>query len=52
MIYHGFIEDSQFYTEASQVALMVKKLPATAEDTGDKVLIPGLGRSQRGGHGN
>ena len=31
---------------------MVKKLPTTAEDAGDEVLNPGLGRSQRGGHGN
>ena len=28
---------------------MVKKLPATAEDAGDEVLVPGLGRSHRGG---
>ena len=34
---------------ASQVALMVKNLPANA---GDVRLIPGSGRSPGGGHGN
>ena len=34
---------------ASQVALVVKNLPATAGDVG---LIPGLGRSPGGGHIN
>ena len=34
---------------ASQVVLMVKNLPANAGDNG---LIPGLGRSPGGGHGN
>jgi len=37
---------------ASQVALVVKKLPAYAGDVGDMGLIPGLGRSPGGGHGN
>ena len=32
----------------SQVALVVKNLPANAEDTGS---IPGLGRAPRGGNG-
>ena len=36
------------YQQASQVALVVKNLPANA-DTG---LIPGLGRSPGGGHDN
>ena len=31
---------------------MVKNPPANAGDTGDKDLIPGLGRSHRGGHGS
>ena len=31
---------------------MVKNPPAKAEDTRDKGLIPGLGISSRGGHGN
>ena len=39
-------------TGASQVALVVKKLPAKAEYVRDKGLIPGLGRSSEGGHGN
>ena len=34
---------------ASQVALVVKNLPA---NTGDVVSIPGLGRSPGGGHDN
>ena len=35
-----------------QVALAVKNLPATAGDLRDTSLIPGLGRSPGGGHGN
>ena len=31
---------------------MVKNLPTNARDTRDEGLIPGLGRSPRGGHGN
>ena len=31
---------------------MVKNLPASAGDVRDVGLIPGLGRSPRGGHGN
>ena len=37
---------------ASQVVLMVKNLPANAEDIRDAGLIPGSGRSPGGGHGN
>ena len=37
---------------ASQVALEVKNLPADAGDVRDSGLIPGSGRSPRGGHGN
>ena len=37
---------------ASQVALVVKNLPADAGDTRDAGLIPGLGRSPREGNGN
>ena len=40
------------YTWASQVVLVVKNLPANAEYIRDAGLIPGLGRSPRGGHGN
>ena len=36
---------------ASLVALVVKNLPASAEDIRDVGLIPGLGRSHGGGHG-
>ena len=42
-------------TWASQVALMVKKPPASAgdrEDAGDVSSIPGSGRSPRGGNGS
>ena len=34
------------------VAQQVKNLPADAKDTGDAGLIPGLGCSPGGGHGN
>ena len=37
---------------ASQVALVVNNPPANAGDIRDLNLIPGLGRSLRGGHGN
>ena len=37
---------------ASQVALVVKNLPTSAGDIRDMGLIPGLGRSPGGGHGN
>ena len=37
---------------ASQVALVVKKLPANAGDIRDAGSIPGMGRSLGGGHGN
>ena len=37
---------------ASQVVLVVKKLPANAGDLRVTGLIPGLGRSPGGGHGN
>ena len=37
---------------ASQVAPVVKNLPANAEDVRDAGSIPGLGRSPGGGHGN
>ena len=34
------------------MALLVKNLPANAEDMRDAGSIPGLGRSTGGGHGN
>ena len=37
---------------ASQVVPVVNNLPANSGDTGDPGLIPGLGRSPGGGHGN
>ena len=37
---------------ASQVALVVKNLPANAGDISDTGSIPGLGRSPGGGNGN
>jgi len=40
------------YVWASQVALVVKNLPANVGDARDAGLIPGLGRSPGGGHGN
>ena len=39
-------------TLISQVALVVKNLPASAEGVRDGGSIPGLGRSPGGGHGN
>ena len=38
--------------KGSQVAQVVKNPPANAEDIRGKGLIPGLGRSSGGGHGN
>ena len=35
-----------------RVALVIKNLPANAEDIRDVGLIPGLGRSPGEGHGN
>ena len=37
---------------ASQVALVVRNLPANAGDLRDAGLIPGLGRAPGGGHGS
>ena len=37
---------------ASKVALVVKNLPANAEDVRDEGSIPGLGRSPGERHGN
>ena len=37
---------------ASQVAVVVKNLPANAGDPRDAGLIPGLGRSREGRNGN
>ena len=40
------------FKSVSQVALVVKNLPANAEDVRDTGLIPMLGRSPGGEHGN
>ena len=40
------------WQRASQVVLVVKNPPAKAGDVIDVGLIPGLGRSPGGGHGN
>ena len=40
------------YTRTSQVALVLKNLPANAGDVRDVVSISGSGRSPGGGHGN
>ena len=39
-------------TRASQIALVVKNLPANARDINGADSIPGLGRVPGGGHGN
>ena len=44
--------DGSPYREVSQSALVVKNPPANAGDLRDAGLIPGLGRSPRGGHSN
>ena len=46
--------NSSWYSRkwASQVVLVVQNLPANARDIRDAGLIPGLGRSPGGGHGN
>ena len=41
-----------FNSWASQVAIVVKNLPANSGDTGDVVSIPGLGRSPGEGNDN
>ena len=48
---HVLIEFKYLFPVASQLALVVKNLTASARDIRDAGLIPGLGRS-RGGHGN
>ena len=45
-------QDSIIILRASQGALVVKNQPASAEDRRNSGLIPGLGRSPGGGHGN
>ena len=45
------MRDFHFHFGASQVALVVKNLPANVGDLGDLGLIPGLGRSPGEGKG-
>ena len=40
------------YLRASQVAQLVKNLPANSGDTSDSCSIPRLGRYPRGGYGS
>ena len=47
-----FVYLSNASMRPSQVALVVKNLPANAEDIRDMGSIPGSGRSSGGGHGN
>ena len=47
-----FRKEEQLCGGVSQVVLVVKNPPASAGDTRDVGLIPGSGRSPRGGHGN
>ena len=51
-IYDIYIYTYTYKIGASQVAPVVKNLPANEEDVKDVGLIPGLGRSPGGGHGN
>ena len=46
------IKEVLLYFWASQVVLVVNNPPANAGDFRDRGLIPGLGRSPEGGHGN
>ena len=46
------IKEVLLYFWASQVVLVVNNPPAKAGDFRDRGLIPGLGRSPEGGHGN
>ena len=48
----GFLHQYMCNYGASQVALVLKTLPANAEDIRDSGSIPGSGRSPRGGCGN
>ena len=42
----------EYKQQSPQLALVVKNLPTNAGDIKDRSLIPGLGRSPGGGHGN
>ena len=51
-LFHIFLWLSSIPLWASQVAQVVKNLPANAENARDTGLIPGLGRSPGVGNGN
>ena len=48
----SLLEGKFLFIGASQVALLVKNLPANTEDVGDVGSIPGLVRSSGEGHDN
>ena len=48
----SYFKQCNILVKPSQVALVVKNLPANAGDTEDVGLIPGLGRSTGEGHGD
>ena len=52
MTIKGFLNNEKMYRGASQVALVVKNLPANAGDVRDVGSIPGLGISPGGGQGD
>ena len=52
MTIKGFLNNEKMYRGASQVALVVKNLPANARDIRDVGSIPGLGISPGGGQGD
>jgi len=51
-VFFEYIRKSGIAGSASHVVLVVKNLPTNAEDVRDMGLIPELGRSPGGGHGN
>ena len=51
MTIKGFLNNEKMYFGASQVALMVKNLPANARDVRDVGSIPGWGGSPGGEQG-
>ena len=52
MTIKGFLNNEKMYRGASQVALVVKNLPANARDIRDVGSIPGLGISPGVGNGH
>ena len=52
LFFFNYMYIFSFNSWASQVAIVVKNLPANSGDTGDVVSIPGLGRSPGEGNDN